>query len=234
MTIGSGQRSALALIAPSSEELEYLEATEHEKLPTDWERAWKAAQAFVDDDAEAAASVVALLRHGTRRILASPLGAPPCLAMADALVEHTVIGIEATAELFDQYIPRNFGRELVAVATDQKEESRKPLRLKAAAHAVSSDPPPRIDPATPLSRLFICTRGVLKSDAGRCREGMIVADDDPLILAAPRRLNRCFGTSADAKNGGGSRLVAGAQSSLARCCRRCENVRLQRYGSWMA
>jgi hypothetical protein len=71
-------------IPPSSEELEYVEATEHEKLTSDEQRVWKAAQAFVDNDLEAI-DLVAFLRHGTRRILASPLGAPLCLAMTDAL-----------------------------------------------------------------------------------------------------------------------------------------------------
>ncbi len=47
---------------------------------------------------------------------------------------------------------------------------------------------PRIDASTPISRLFVCTRALIESRAGRCAQGTIVRDDDPRVLVAPE----CF------------------------------------------
>jgi hypothetical protein len=47
---------------------------------------------------------------------------------------------------------------------------------------------PRIDPKTPISRLMICTRAILRSEAGSCAEGMIVRVDDPRVALA----SECF------------------------------------------
>jgi hypothetical protein len=47
---------------------------------------------------------------------------------------------------------------------------------------------PRIDPSTPIGRLYVCTRAIIESRAGRCAVGVIVRDDDPRVLLAPE----CF------------------------------------------
>ena len=45
--------------------------------------------------------------------------------------------------------------------------------------------PPRIDPATPLKDLVLCTRGVEWSIAGTAEQGWIFAASDAVVLAAP-------------------------------------------------
>ena len=45
-----------------------------------------------------------------------------------------------------------------------------------------------VDPSTPISRLWICTRAIIQSRAGRCAVGVIVRDDDPRVALAPE----CF------------------------------------------
>jgi hypothetical protein len=47
---------------------------------------------------------------------------------------------------------------------------------------------PRIDPSTPIGRLYVCTRAIIESRAGRCAEGVIVRDDNPRVVTAPE----CF------------------------------------------
>jgi hypothetical protein len=44
---------------------------------------------------------------------------------------------------------------------------------------------PKIDPSTPISRLMMCTRAIIWSDAGKCAQGAIVVDTDPRVAAAP-------------------------------------------------
>jgi hypothetical protein len=43
----------------------------------------------------------------------------------------------------------------------------------------------RIDPKTPLDELMVCTRGIVRSVAGPCREGTIVRNDDARAVLAP-------------------------------------------------
>ena len=43
----------------------------------------------------------------------------------------------------------------------------------------------QIEPSTPIGRLWICTRAILRSAEGTCREGVVVLDTDPRITAAP-------------------------------------------------
>ena len=59
------------------------------------------------------------------------------------------------------------------------------LRTKAAAHAATSDPPPRIDPETKIKDLVVCHISVVRSEWGPCPEGQIMRADHPLVLAAP-------------------------------------------------
>jgi hypothetical protein len=47
---------------------------------------------------------------------------------------------------------------------------------------------PRIDASTPIGRLYVCTRAIIESRAGRCAAGTIVREDDPRFLLAPE----CF------------------------------------------
>lgn len=54
-----------------------------------------------------------------------------------------------------------------------------------AAQAIKPDVPPRIDPATPLADLMVCTQGIIESDAGACGEGRIVTRTDPIVGVAP-------------------------------------------------
>lgn len=56
---------------------------------------------------------------------------------------------------------------------------------EAASPPVPQAPPPRIDPATPLSALVACSRGILSSKAGTAREGAIHLADDAIVLAVP-------------------------------------------------
>jgi hypothetical protein len=51
--------------------------------------------------------------------------------------------------------------------------------------AAPTHPSPRIDPATPLRDLLVCTRAVISSGAGACNEGRIVERADPVVSAAP-------------------------------------------------
>ena len=62
-----------------------------------------------------------------------------------------------------------------------------------ADHAVG----PRIDPKTPISQLMVCTRVIIRSEAGPCREGVIVKIDDPRIAIAPE----CFNPLSDRLDG---------------------------------
>ena len=41
---------------------------------------------------------------------------------------------------------------------------------------------------TPLAKLLMCTRRIIRSEAGSCEEGKIVSVDDPRALLAPE----CF------------------------------------------
>ena len=45
--------------------------------------------------------------------------------------------------------------------------------------------PRRIDPATPVSELVVCTRRIISSPAGPCAPGAIVRRDDLRVEAAP-------------------------------------------------
>jgi hypothetical protein len=45
---------------------------------------------------------------------------------------------------------------------------------------------PRIDPKTPISQLMVCTRAIIRSVAGPCKEGLIVMADDPRIATFGR------------------------------------------------
>jgi hypothetical protein len=130
----------------------------------------------------------------------SDLFAKPYLVMAAALLEHTILGREATAELFDAQIEdsRAFvGRELVAVGTDQKEEAM-PLH-KAAAHAgrdgagpaelfaqyMAANPTPRISPEAKVKDLVMCVRRVVASEWGTCPEGQVMLANEPVVIGSP-------------------------------------------------
>jgi hypothetical protein len=56
---------------------------------------------------------------------------------------------------------------------------------------------PRIDPKTPISRLVVCTRGIVRSEAGACAEGVIITVDDPRFALAPD----CFSPLSDRLDG---------------------------------
>jgi hypothetical protein len=47
---------------------------------------------------------------------------------------------------------------------------------------------PKADGRAPLSRLLICTREIIRSEAGPCEEDKIVSVDDPRAVLAPE----CF------------------------------------------
>ena len=53
--------------------------------------------------------------------------------------------------------------------------------------------PPKADERTPLSRLLICTRRIIRSEAGSCEEDKIVSVDDPRAVLAPE----CFSPLID-------------------------------------
>lgn len=57
-----------------------------------------------------------------------------------------------------------------------------------ATAAATPEVPSRIDPATPLRELRICTQGVVSSAAGPCAEHRIVTATDPIVAIAPQ----CF------------------------------------------
>ena len=59
--------------------------------------------------------------------------------------------------------------------------------VQAAAKQVDPNTP-RISGNTPISKLMYCTRAILRSEAGPCREGVIVKIDDPRVAIAPE----CF------------------------------------------
>ena len=59
--------------------------------------------------------------------------------------------------------------------------------------------PPRINPATPLSDLVLCTREVVESVGGTAGKGTIFAASDAVVLAAPEAfapLSEHLGSSA--------------------------------------
>jgi hypothetical protein len=53
---------------------------------------------------------------------------------------------------------------------------------------MTEKPAPRIDASTPIGRLYVCTRAIIESRAGKCALGAIVRDDDPRVAIAPE----CF------------------------------------------
>jgi hypothetical protein len=55
----------------------------------------------------------------------------------------------------------------------------------------------RIAGDTPISRLVLCMRAILRSEAGPCAEGVITTVDDPPVVLAPD----CFSPLADRLDG---------------------------------
>jgi hypothetical protein len=51
----------------------------------------------------------------------------------------------------------------------------------------------KADERTPLSKLLICTRQIIRSKAGPCEEGMIISVDDARAVLAPE----CFSPLID-------------------------------------
>jgi hypothetical protein len=56
---------------------------------------------------------------------------------------------------------------------------------------------PRIDPKTRIDQLMVCTRAIIRSEAGACAEGMIITVDDPRFALAPE----CFTPPSDRLDG---------------------------------
>jgi len=95
--------------------------------------------------------------------------------VVDQLLRHDVIPGETVREI----VQRITGETL------KHEEATTMVR----ATAKQADPnTPRISDDTPISRLMYCTRAILRSEAGPCREGVIVQIDDSRIAIAPE----CF------------------------------------------
>jgi len=56
---------------------------------------------------------------------------------------------------------------------------------EAEAAPVAPKPPPPIAPATPVSELVICVRGIIASKVGSVPQGTVVHKDDRRVAAVP-------------------------------------------------
>jgi hypothetical protein len=176
------ERAIAAATELTAEQAGWLYEAEHHETPPDEDRAFEMARRIAGD--EAAGALVHFLSLETRRLVFSHLVRSLVPPVVDLLLARGAIPGEAV-------------RDVVETITGEALKHEKEARMVRAAAKQVDPNTPRISGDTPISKLMIRTRAILRSEAGPCSEGVIVKIDDPRIAVAPE----CFNPLSDRLDG---------------------------------
>ena len=164
------ERAIVAAVELTAEQGAWLDDAEQRVICPDEDTAFETA--WWNTGKEAAGALVNYLTWETRRLMFSDLVRRLLPLVVDQLLTHEVISGETVREIVGS----------ITGETLKHEEAT--TMVRAAAKQADADIS-RISEDTPVGRLWICTRAIIWSDAGKCAQGVIVVDTDPRVAAAP-------------------------------------------------
>jgi hypothetical protein len=165
---------------PSTDELEHVEESERTETPNDEDRAYSSANGLTRNQL-AAGHYIAWLRYTIADLVQSELVGSAIVAVAELLLRVEIASGQVVTELLDQLlgVERPEHEPIAAGANGELT-----IAARTTREEVEMSKTPPINANTKVAELMVCTRAIVRSEAGPCREGAIVHKADPRVLIA--------------------------------------------------